>query len=349
MTQRLSISLPMYNAPVANLATMAKAADAANFEALWAYEFYRSPFLTLAGVAPHTETIKLGTGIVTAFGRSPVVTANEAADVDELSDGRVVLGIGTGAYVEAWHNTDMSSPVARMRDYVAVMRTVWASVGTGQRASYKGEHYKVRLPDVLRRPLVRDDIPVYLAATKPKMLQLTGEIGNGLHGYFFTPRYFDEVVRPNIAIGAERAGRSLDDVDLCNWLICSVHDDHDEAMRRARIQVGFYALGSPHLCEFNGLADEWQALGASVQANGTAGFETTDDKLVEAFGIAGTPDECRDQLAQYDGTWDLVALHTPYREPLTAAEAEESFHAIVDTFGRQVVAQPEHEAEPEES
>jgi len=334
-TQRLGISLPIYNAPMSELAVMARAADDGAFDAVWTYEFYRNPYVTLAAVAPHTDTIKLGTGIVTAFGRSPVVAANEAADVDELSDGRVLLGIGTGAgpFVEAWHNTDISNPVPRMREYVEVMRTVWRSVGTGEGGSYAGDHYRVRLPRDMRRPLRRSDIPVYLAGTMPKMLQLAGEVADGQHGYFYTPRYFDEVVRPNVTIGAERTGRRAEDVVLCNWFICSVGDDRDEVMRRARVQVGHYALGSRHLCAFNGLEKEWEALIASVRANGPRGYEDTDDKLVEAFGIAGTPDECRQQVAQYEGLWDHLVLHTPYREPLTAEEAEECFYAIVDAFG----------------
>ncbi|MGH7964835.1 MAG: LLM class flavin-dependent oxidoreductase, partial [Candidatus Binatia bacterium] len=240
--QRLSLSLPIYNTSMGKLQQMARWAEEARFETAWDYEFFRSPFMTLGVAALATNRIKLGTGIAVALSRSPMVTANEAADVDELSQGRMVLGIGAGAgeFLQAWHNTDLTNAVPRMREYIEAMRVVWGSVGSGKPASYTGTHYNLRLGGV-RRPLVREQIPVYLAGVQPKVIQLAGEIADGQLGFFYSPRYLKEVVYPNLAIGARRGGREAAAVDICSFIICSVAKDRREALRRARIQVGYYA------------------------------------------------------------------------------------------------------------
>lgn len=333
--QRVSLSLPIYNTSMGKLQQMARWAEEARFETAWDYEFYRSPFMVLGAAALATSKIKLGTGIVVAFSRSPVVTANEAADVDELSQGRMVLGIGAGAgeFLQAWHNTDLTDAVPRLREYIAVMRTVWGSVGSGRPASYTGTHYKVQLGGV-RRPLVREQIPVYLAGVQPKMIQLAGEVADGQLGFFYTPRYLKEVVHPNLAIGAQRGGREAKDVDICTFIICAVAKDRKEALRRARIQVGYYAAGSGAICRWHGLEKEYRAIREGLLTKGPQALESTDDKLVEAFSIAGTPDECRRQLAEYEGLVPLPLLHTPYFDPLTAEETEDGFRNILETFGQ---------------
>ncbi|MGH7966923.1 MAG: LLM class flavin-dependent oxidoreductase [Candidatus Binatia bacterium] len=333
--KRISLSLPIYNAPMGKLQQMARWAEDAKFETAWDYEFYRSPFMTLGAAALTTNRIKLGTGIVVAFSRSPVVTANEAADVDELSQGRMVLGIGAGAgeILQTWHNTDLTHAVPRLRDYVAVMRTVWGSVGSGKPASYDGTHYSVKLGGV-RRPLVREHIPVYLAGVQPKLIQLAGEVADGLLGFFYSPQYLKEVIHPNLALGAQRGGRAVAGVDLCSFIICAVSKDRQEAMRRARIQTGYYAVASGAICRWHGLEKEYLAVREALLTKGPQALEHTDDKLVEAFSIAGTPDDCRKQLARYEGLLPLPLLHTPYIDPLTVEETEDGFRGILEAFGQ---------------
>jgi alkanesulfonate monooxygenase SsuD/methylene tetrahydromethanopterin reductase-like flavin-dependent oxidoreductase (luciferase family) len=333
--QRVSLSLPIYNASMSKLQQMAKWAEDAQFETAWDYEFFRSPFMTLGAAALATERIKLGTGITVAFSRSPMVTANEAADVDELSQGRMVLGIGAGAgeFLQAWHNTDLVNAVPRLREYVEAMRVIWGSVGTGNPAAYTGSFYNLKLGGV-RRPLVRERIPVYLAGVQPQMIQLAGEIADGLLGFFYSPKYLQEVVHPNLALGAQRGGRAVAGVDLCSFVICSVSKDRSEARRRARIQTGYYAVGSGAICRWHGLEKEYLAIRDALMTKGPQALESTDDKLVDAFSICGTPDECRRQLADYEELLPLPLLHTPYFDPLTVEETEDAYRGILETFGQ---------------
>src|SRR5713101_1991688 len=211
-----------------------------------------------------------------------------------------------------------------MREYIEAMRTVWSAVGSSKPASYTGTYYKLQLGG-FHRPLVRERIPIYLAGVLPKIIQLAGEIAEGHLGFFYSPHYLKEVVHPNLAIGAQRAGRNVSAVDVCSFTVCSVSKDRKEALRRARIQVGYYASFAGELCRWHGLEKERRALCEALMKEGPQALGRTDDKLVETFSICGTPDECRRQLASYEGLLPLPLLHTPYFDPLTAEESEDAF------------------------
>jgi len=291
--------------------------------------------MTLGAAALATNRIKLGTGIAVALSRHPVVTANEAADVDELSHGRMILGLGTGAepILQAVYDTELTHPIPRMREYIEAMRTVWGAVDSSAPASYSGTYYKLQLGG-FHRPLVRKRIPIYLAGVKPKIIQLAGELAEGHVGYFYSPRYLKEVVHPNLAIGAKRAGRDVAEVDVSSFMVCSVSKDRKEALRRARIQMGYYAGLVGGFCHWHGLEKEQRAIFESFMKEGPQALERTDEKLVQAFSIYGTPDECRRQLASFEGILPLSVLHTPYIDPLTAEESEDALRGIVETFGQ---------------
>lgn len=335
--QRVSVSLPAYSCGAAKLRDMSRWAEDAGFEAVWPYEICRSPFITLASAAPVTSTIKLGTAVALAFTRSPFITANAAADVDELSDGRMILGLGTGEgqHLTGLHNSDLRHALSRMREYVDIVRLAWDSLATGANATYNGRHYTLRMDEGLRRPLARPRIPIYVAAMGPKMVELAGEIGDGLITFFHSVRYLREVAQPRLAAGTRRAGRDPADVDLCSYIICCASKDRAEALRRARIQVGFYSfLGSSDpIVAYHGLEKEQAAVREAMLAEGPAALEkVTDDKLVEAFSIAGTPDECRRQFAAYQELVGLPLLHAPYFDPLTPEESEDAFRNVLETF-----------------
>ena len=337
--KRTSITLPVYNTSMARLGEMARWAEEAGFAGVWPYEICRNPYLTLAAAAATTSRIALGTAIALAFSRSPFVTANAAADVDELSNGRMILGLGPGEgqHLTGLHNTDLAHAIPRMREYVDCVRLTWDSLATGKLATYEGTFYRLRLDEGLRRPLARPRIPIYLAAMESKkMMELAGEIADGLLAFFFSVRYLQEVGRPRLAAGARRAGRDPASVDLCSYIICSVSKNRAEALRRARIQVGFYAFlhSSDAIIRFHGLEQEQATVRAGLEKEGPGALErVTDDKLVETFSIAGTPDECRRQFEAYRELVPLPLLHVPYFEPLSAAESEDAFRNVLETFG----------------
>jgi probable F420-dependent oxidoreductase len=330
--------MPMLNQPYEKYPEFAKLADEAGFDSLWDYEFYRNPFITHALCARVTHNIKLGTGIAAASGRAPNEMANAAADVDELSRGRAVLGLSTGGagWADCYNGSDVDHPVARMREYIHLVRSIWQHHATGEPFEFTGRFYKGRSPPFntfgVRERLVRPKIPIYLAGLKSKMLQLAGEIAEGALGYIWTPRYIKEYVLPNVALGAQKAGRSPADVDVASLVLCSVAADKKAARRLARINVGMYVAtpGGETVAEYMGLQDERNALLKALMSEGLGALESaTSDALVREFSICGTPDEARDQLAEYQGLLPHIILHTPYVPPIRQHESEAAFRAML--------------------
>jgi alkanesulfonate monooxygenase SsuD/methylene tetrahydromethanopterin reductase-like flavin-dependent oxidoreductase (luciferase family) len=303
---QLGITMPMLNTSLRETATLARYAEDGGFDSVWGYEFYRTAYSGLAAAAEQTSRIKLGTGLSVALTRTPFVTANAAADIDELSDGRTLLGLGTGSpeFLHHFHDIREPKPLARMRDYLAAVRASWHYLETQEAGIFEGTHQRLDFPDFMpfgTRPLVRSTIPIYLAGERPKMIQLAGEI------------------------------------DIASEIICAVHPDRSIAMRRARIQVGMYAahpVGDAIVAR-NGLEKEQQAVREALLLGGVDALEdTTPDALIEALSISGTPDECRDQLRDYERVLPHVLLHTPYVPPLRTEESQDAFRQIIDCFRR---------------
>ena len=342
---RLTISLPMLNTPLNDLPAMARLAEDAGFEGAWSYEFWRNPYVGLAGPALNTSKIKLGTAIGAAFTRTPWDIANQAADVDELSNGRLILGLGTGApeFLQWFHGLPFpAKPRSQFKEFVQAVRASWHHLQTGDTKPFAGMHYQMTPPPMNpweRRTLARPQIPIYMAAMRPLMMQTVAEVADGLVGTLFTPRYITEFVNPNLAIGAAKAGRDPNDLDIASYLICSVSKDRAEAMRRARIHVGMYTAGTPigdAITQWHGLEADMLAVRQALMTEGPAALErVTSDKLVAAFSITGTPDECHAQLKAYKEALPnrTIILHTPYVPPLTREESADAFNNIVEAFG----------------
>lgn len=337
---QLGITMPTRTAALDRIPEYARWADEAGLDSVWDYELYRNPFSMLCTCALTTKKVTLATGLAAAFPRSPFELANAMADVDELSDGRALLGLGTGVpeFLEAFHSTDAKNMVGRMREYIDVLRLSWEHLYSGEPASYEGKHYRFASPPFNPwggRNMVRSQIPIYLAGMRPKLLGLVGEKADGWMGYLATPKFIDERVRPAIADGAQRAGRDPSEVTIATEVICSVSPDRDEAYRRARIHVGFYVAHpvSDVVVEIHGLKAEQQAIQQTLMTKGFAGLVETDDKLVETFSITGTPEEARQKLDAWKDAYDHLILHTPYVPPLEAQESEDAYRNIVDAFG----------------
>jgi probable F420-dependent oxidoreductase len=337
---RIGISMPILNQPYARFPELAALADDAGFASVWDYEFYRNPFIIHALCAQATSRIQLCTGIAAASGRSPNEMANAAADVDELSGGRVVLGMSTGGagWAELFNGTDIDRPAARMREYIGALRAAWDHHATGEPAAFAGEFYRLASPPVNpwgTRALARPRIPVYLAAIRPVMLRLAGEVADGTLSFLCTPDFVTERILPEVAAGAARAGRDAADVDVTSLVLCSVSEDRAEARRRARINVGCYAAYpvADEMIRFAGLQEDRDAVVAAFLERGPAAFETaTSDALLEAFSICGTPDEARAQLQAWDGVLAHIVLHTPYVPPIAGPDSEDAFRNTVAAF-----------------
>jgi F420-dependent oxidoreductase-like protein len=274
-------------------------AERLGFDSIWTAEAYGSDCLTpLAWWGASTERIKLGTAIVQMSARQPAATAMAAMTMDHLSGGRFILGLGVSGpqVVEGWYGMPFAKPLARTREYIAILRDVWARKG---RLEAPGPHYPLPLraptgrasgPSVgtgLGKPLkssihpLREDIPIYLGAEGPKNIALCAELCDGWLAMLFSPSVYDELYKPSLEEGWGREGarRSAADFEVCATVPLIVTDDLDAAADMLR---PFYAL------YFGGMG----AKGANFHANVPIrmGYEREVDEIQELY-LSGKKDE----------------------------------------------------------
>ena len=228
--------------------TFALEAERLGAESIWSGESWGFDAITpLAYLSARTARIGLGTGIVQLGSRSPANLAMTAMSMQSLSNGRFRLGLGTSGpqVIEGWHGIPFSRPIQRTREIIEIVRMATA----GERVSYEGEIYQLPLPDGEGRSIGSSaepvHVPIYVAALGPRNLELTGELGDGWVGGSFIPETA-EVFLGHIREGTERAGRSLDDLDLQIPLSVEFTDDVEEAGKRHARGYGFTfgAMGS---------------------------------------------------------------------------------------------------------
>ncbi len=225
-------------------AEFALAAERIGVTSLWVPEVWGYDALTgLAYLAAKTSSIKLGTFVVQLGSRSPAMLATSALSLEELSSDRFILGIGTSGprVMEGWHGVRFRKPVQATRETIEIIRTV----SRGERLEHAGEIYPLPLPDsrgAALRPLVRPNhVPIYIAAMGPQNLRLTGETADGWLGNAFIPEAAEVFLGP-LRDGAQRAGRSLDQLDLVAPVAVEFHDDQASSDAAARRHAEGYAF-----------------------------------------------------------------------------------------------------------
>jgi len=299
---------------------VSRQAEAAGAETVWVQEMYRSAAVTAAAVAAGTSTVGVGTAIALAFTRSPMVTALEAMDLDELAGGRFVLGLGSGVQRvnEDWHNARWGKPVAHLRETVEVVRTFVRECTTGEPMIVEGEYEHLRVKGY-QRPYhrERDTIPIYLAGVGPVMVRLAGEVADGWISHeLCSPRFVTEQILPNVTEGLAKGGRDRKDIDLVVSACAAVDTDGEKARRLAAGVVGFYATVRTYadFFAFHGFAEDQQRIVDAFRAGGVTAQKLGDlvpDPMVEAFTISGTPDQVAEAINAYDGVVDAVKLSPP--------------------------------------
>jgi probable F420-dependent oxidoreductase len=303
---------------MADTVEIAAAADAAGLDAAWTSEFNdRSAIVALAAMAQHTKTCRVGSAIAYAVGRSPLILANEARGIDELSGGRLVLGLGTGTkgMQIGWHGiSNPESPAVRLEELIPLLRRIW-KLHEGP-VRHEGRFYSMNLTataEVL--PPVRDQIPIYTAGVNRRMIETAGRVSDGLVCHpTFSSRYVHEVVRPAIAKGAEKAGRDPSEVEVVGMLLCSVHDDEEVARRELAAQLAFYAAPRAYapMLEASGFATEAERIRkAFADRDHQAMTAAVSDEMLDAIGVAGTPEQVRAGIARREADFDHTSLYSP--------------------------------------
>jgi probable F420-dependent oxidoreductase len=334
---RRGIGVTIMGGDVATCAQVAALAERRGLRSAWTAEFYdRSATVSLAAMAAATSRITLGSAIMYAFARSPLLTVAEARDLDELTGGRFVLGLGTGTrqQVAGWHGLDPVHLAPRLEELVPLVRDLWR-LRDGE-LRHDGRFYHLRLRPVLQvRAPACQELEVWVAGVNPRMIEAAGRVGDGLVGHpLFTPEYVAEVVRPALARGAVEAGRSPD-VPIASYVACVIAEDSGQARREAAAQVAFYAVvrSFDPILRLHGFEREATEIRDAFRRGDVSGMVAlVGDEMLDTFTVYGTPGEARDRFrARYAGLYEEPLLFFP---PVGADRGRhrEGMTAIVETF-----------------
>jgi probable F420-dependent oxidoreductase len=320
---------------------IARAAEAIGFDALWTGETRHDPFLPLVLAAEHTRRIGLGTAIAVAFARSPMNVANLAWDLAALSGGRFRLGLGTQVkpHIERRFGMTWESPAAKLREYVLALRAIWDCWQNGTPLNFRGEFYKLTLmtPFFNPGPISHPYIPVSIAGVNPQLLQVAGEVCDGFQIHpLHTAQYVRQVIIPNLAAGAARAGRRRADLELTTsqFVIAGHTDAEIEAAKvPVREQVAFYASTPTYrvILDVHGWGEVGEQLSyhAARRQWDQMPALITDDML-EEFAIVGRWDEIPTRIkARYDGLLDRVTYYLPFVPGQDEARWRQTVEAFV--------------------
>lgn len=290
---------------------LAQYAEKKGFEAVWHAEsrLARDALTPLAAIAAVTEKIKLGTGVINNWTRNVGLTAASFLTLDELSNGRSLLGVGAWWDPLAWKvGIERKKPLKAMREYVTVLQRLFRM----ENVTFEGEFVKVRdirLDLVYGDPNTPRNIPIYIGATGWEMIELTGEIADGLLlNYLVSPEYNRKAL-DHLKQGAKRGKRRWEDVDRPQLVVCSLDLDADKAIDSARPLVAQYLGQQPHIAKASGVKESLveevkRALGGWPTKPG--GLERAkaliDDKLVQLITASGTKDDCIKKVQEYNDT-----------------------------------------------
>ena len=295
------------NAPIDTLVAQAKAAEAAGFDRFWVSEGYygMSALPNLAVLARETSRIELASGIVSPFTRHPSILAMEAAAIDQISDGRFILGLGAARGMLRRHGWQDAKVIGALRDSIHIVRGLLS----GETFTYNGSVFEAPPPGIsmMVKPR-RADLPVDIGSMGQRTLRMAAELSDGiLLNFFLTPAFLDDVM-PFIREGAEKAGKQVDDLHLRSYLIISVDRDAKAARDAARATLAAYTFGrasEPRRYHFAGIDDEeLEAVRGKIAEGFRAGdrpkgIAAVGDDWVEKLSLSGSPEEVCEKLKPY--------------------------------------------------
>jgi 5,10-methylenetetrahydromethanopterin reductase len=292
--------------PIRDGMKYAQYAEQRGFEAVWQAEsrLVRDAIVPMAAFAAVTERIRVGSGVINNWTRNIGLLAATYLTLDDLAPGRIICGIG------AWWDPlaqnvgiDRRKPLLAMRETVGVMRRLLAL----ENVTFHGEFHQVNgiELDVVHGRREPRDVPIYIGATGPKMMELAGEIGDGVVLNYCVPPEYNDMAMEHLAKGAKTAGRSLDEIDRPQLVVCSVDQDRERALDGARGLLTQYLAQQPHIAQASGVKPEvvekiqsilgWPATKEQIDKAKVY----VPDELVLRITATGTPEEARTQVQEY--------------------------------------------------
>jgi 5,10-methylenetetrahydromethanopterin reductase len=285
---------------------MARYAESRGFDAIWQADtrLARDGIVMMSAFLATTQKLVLGTGVLPIWTRNPAVIAATFSTMYELAPGRVICGLGAWwEPISSQVGVKRERPLQAMREYVECIRQLF----TMQETTYTGDFVNVKgiKLDIIHGDPSPRPIPIYIGATGPKMLELTGEIADGcVLNYMVSPAYIREACGL-LEVGAKRVGKTLADIDRPELIVCSLSEDREAALNEARELVVQYLAQEPHIMKASGVSEDllnevhkvlgWPATKEQVQA----AMKLVPDEVVQMITAAGTPAECRAKVREY--------------------------------------------------
>jgi probable F420-dependent oxidoreductase len=316
----MHVSMTVPTEDLSQVRTVYPALERLGYDRVFSFEAKHDPFLPLAVASQHTARVQLGTALAIAFARTPMTLANAAWDLQMLTGGRFTLGLGSQIrpHVEQRFSMPWSQPAERMRELVLAIRAIWDRWQDGTPLDFRGEHYTHTrmVPAFDPGPSEHGRPPILLGAVGPAMTAVAGEVGDGLLVHpVNTRRSLQELTLPALTLGAGRAGRSVDELELvCVTIVVTGRDEQQMTRSReaVREQLAFYATTPAYrpVFELHGYEDlhaeatrlardgRWHDMGSLV-----------DDELIETIAVVGEPHEIADRIRErLRGISDVVSL-----------------------------------------
>ncbi|HWJ63357.1 MAG TPA: TIGR03617 family F420-dependent LLM class oxidoreductase [Acidimicrobiales bacterium] len=300
--------------------TVYRELEGLGYDRAFSFEAKHDPFIPLAVAAEHTDHIQLGTAIAIAFARTPMTLANVGWDLQTVTGGRFVLGLGSQIqpHVEQRFSMPWGNPVARMEELVRAIRAIWHAWETGERLAFEGEHYTHTrmIPAFSPGPNRYGLPPIFTAGFGPQMTEVAGRVADGFLVHpVNSRRSLLELTRPALERGAAAAGRILDDLEVvCVTIVVTGRTEEElhRSREAVREQLAFYGTTPAYqpvfeLHGYGGLLPELQALARQDRWQEMAAL--VDDELVETIAVVGEPHEIAPQIrSRLAGISDHVSL-----------------------------------------
>jgi len=292
-----------------------------NVDTIWIPETWgMENFSMLSAISNKTTTQKIGSSIINIYSRSPALIAMGASTVDTLSDGRLILGLGTSSLpiVETFHGYKFENPLQRMKEYVEIIRLILS----GKPVNYTGKIFDLKNFTLLIKPN-RESIPIYLAAVNQKMVDLTWNIGDGVIFYLRPLNEMKETITKM---------QSKKKIDVTCQIVTSVAEDSDIAIDRAKKTLAFYVSVGKIYREFlakNGFKNETSNIFDEFKKSRfKSNHELVTDSMLQSLCISGNPEECRKQLQNFRET----GIDLPIIQFNPVGDPSESFELFKKAF-----------------
>jgi probable F420-dependent oxidoreductase len=295
---------------------IAERADASRLHSVWTIEYYnRNPFVRLAAMAARTRRIGLGSGIAVALARSPLVIATAALDLDELSDGRLTLGLGTSTkrMNEEWYGRPFEHPAGQLEEIVLLLKALF----NHQEGPFlfDGRYHRLKL-DHYGRANHNPHVPILTAGVNQRMVEVAGRVAEGVIGHpIATTKYINEILMPALKTGSAKEPRTSGSPLISSQIITSINSDINLAKREAAAQIAFYATVKTYdaIHKLHGFEEEVGSIrNAFYQGDTERMIQCVSKPMLNAMSIYGGAHDVLDQLERYRGLVDIPVLYSPH-------------------------------------